>query len=113
MSNTRNTELTYFTDMFKALANPHRLQIFVQLANCCDAPCCTEGDLAKTCVGELGRDLGITASTLSHHLKELHHNGLIRMQRRGQNVDCWVDPDIIERLGGFFTGLGRDTTERK
>ena len=99
--------------MFKALSNAHRLKIFVRLANCCDAPCGGDGDLTKTCVGELGKDMGITASTVSHHLKELHGAGLISMERRGQNIDCWVDAEIIEYLGSFFLELGPNEKKGK
>ena len=87
--------------MFKALSNPHRLALFYRLMTCC-APgtkCC--GDM-KFCVSELGEGLGIAASTLSHHLKALHQAGLIRMERKGKNVECWVEPKVLEELSGFF-----------
>jgi hypothetical protein len=29
--------------------------------------------------------------------------GIIRTERRGQNIACWVDPGIIEQLKAFFT----------
>ena len=99
--------------MFKALSNAHRLKIFVRLANCCDAPCGGDGDLMKTCVGELGKDMGIAASTVSHHLKELHTAGLISMERRGQNIECWVDAEVTEYLGNFFLELGPDKKKGK
>jgi ArsR family transcriptional regulator len=54
------------------------------------------------CVGELGQDLGIVASTISHHIKELRQAGLIRMERRGQKMECWIDPETIAALQGFF-----------
>ena len=99
--------------MFKALSNPHRLKIFARLTNCCDGPGCGEGDgdAMKKCVGELGKDMGITASTVSHHLKELHNAGLISMERRGQNIDCWVDAEVTKYLGSFFLELGPDKSK--
>jgi DNA-binding transcriptional ArsR family regulator len=39
---------------------------------------------------------------LSHHIKELSRAGLIRMERRGQHVDCWVEPAVVEELSRFF-----------
>jgi len=54
------------------------------------------------CVGELGKDLGIAPSTLSHHIKELRRAGLIRMERRGQKIDCWIDPATLKALKEFF-----------
>lgn len=87
---------------FKALGNPHRLKIFIKLATCC-APgtkALCEGE--TPCVGELGRDLGIVPSTVSHHVKELRNAGLIHVERQGKNVVSWVDPDILAELAHFF-----------
>lgn len=106
MSNNRNNEIERFSDMFKALSNPHRLKIFTRLANCCgpNIACSVDSDEMKTCVGELGGDLGIAPSTVSHHIKELNRAGLIRMERRGQKIDCWVDSETLRHLAGFFNG---------
>jgi ArsR family transcriptional regulator len=43
------------------------------------------------------------ASTISHHMKELRQAGLVRMERRGQKIECWIDPEIIANLQGFFS----------
>jgi len=97
-----------FSEMFKALSNPHRLKIFMRLVNCCcepDVACTVDSDEMKACVGQLGKDLGIVSSTVSHHIKELHRAGLIRMERRGQNIDCWVDPEAVKGLADFFMEL--------
>jgi ArsR family transcriptional regulator len=53
-------------------------------------------------VGELGKNLGIGPSTVSHHIKELQNAGLIRCIRQGQRIECLVDPETIKLLGGFF-----------
>ena len=89
--------------MFKALANPQRLRIFLRLASCC-APSCCSGDAAKVrrCAGEVGADLGLAASTVSHHLKELRQAGLMRIQRRGQKVECWLAAEALDALRSFF-----------
>ncbi|MEJ2694999.1 MAG: metalloregulator ArsR/SmtB family transcription factor, partial [Candidatus Thiodiazotropha sp.] len=72
MSNNGIEDLS-LAEMFKALGNDHRLEIFHRLAGCCDL-----GDVGYY-VGQLGEGLNIAPSTLSHHLKELHRAGLIEM----------------------------------
>ena len=90
-------------EAFKALSNPNRLKIFQQLLGCCTpGTVCSAEQTAKFCVGDLGNGLNIAPSTLSHHIKELSRAGLIQMERRGQHVDCWVEPAAIEELGRFF-----------
>jgi len=89
---------------FKALAHPHRLRIFLRLFAQCrpGSPCCAD-DGMKTCVGELGRRLDICPSTVSHHMKELRQSGLIRMERQGKTVDCWIDPQVLQDLALLFS----------
>ncbi len=59
--------------MFKALSNTHRLEVFLYLANnCFPGETSTDKEMHSS-VGELGDRLGITPSTVSHHLKELRH----------------------------------------
>ncbi len=108
MSNSSPQDVEKFADMFKALSNPHRLRIFLRLVSCCQPGTVTSiddsfGTEGCACVGELGQDLGIVPSTISHHIKELRQAGLIRMERRGQKIECWVDPDTINALKGFFS----------
>jgi ArsR family transcriptional regulator len=92
--------------LFKALANPHRLAILERLAACCAPGVVWQApDSATTNVGDLGNGLGIAGSTLSHHLKELIHAGLIRTERRGKNVACWLDPDVLRDLAEYFQSL--------
>jgi len=115
MSNNRNNEVKQFSEMFKALSNPHRLRIFMRLVDCCgkDVSCCSGAEQIKSCVGQLGNDLEIVPSTVSHHIKELHRAGLIRMERCGQKIDCSVDPEAVQCLTKFFAGLGSGGRDRK
>jgi DNA-binding transcriptional ArsR family regulator len=106
MSKPRRIQIERFGGLFGALSNPHRLKIFVRLATCCPpGTTCEAGDGAPACVGELGKALDIAPSTLSHHLKELSHAGLIRTTRRGRRIECGVDPDAVQALGAFFGDL--------
>jgi len=58
------------------------------------------------CVGDLGEGLDIAASTLSHHLKELNRAGLVRMERRGKHIECWLEPEVLGELARFFRQTG-------
>lgn len=62
----------------------------------------------RRCVGELGQDLEIDPSTVSHHLKELRRAGLIRVERRGKNILCWVDRETVEAVANLLSGLPAD-----
>ncbi len=108
MSNYPDKNTEKFAEMFKALSNPHRLKIFLRLVSCCQPGTVTSINTNMepegcACVGELGQDLGIVPSTISHHIKELRQAGLIHMERRGQKIECWVDPETVAALKGFFS----------
>jgi len=84
--------------MFKALGNPNRLKLFMNLLEE------SKLDLAKgrthdcflvKLLGGLGE---IGAPTVSHHVKELSDAGLIQTQREGKQLICSVDPDGLEQL---------------
>jgi DNA-binding transcriptional ArsR family regulator len=103
MSNYQNTDVPQLARIFKALAHPNRLKIFLQLLDCCEpGTACSVNEASSCCVGDLGTNLQVAPSTLSHHLKELHQAGLVQMARRGQHMDCWIDPDTLESVRQFF-----------
>lgn len=58
-------------------------------------------------MGELGADLGLAASTVSHHVKELRLAGLLEMERRGQRIECWINEDAVRLLAEFIGSAGR------
>jgi DNA-binding transcriptional ArsR family regulator len=103
MSNNEPFTLNQLADSFKALSNPHRLQIFQRLLDCCEpGTVCSADDISGFCVGELGQDLSVAPSTLSHHIKELQRAGLIKTLRKGKNVECFIDADKVSILKDFF-----------
>ncbi len=103
MSKYKTTNAAHLAAMFKALGNPHRLRIFQRLQTCCTpGTVCALDGASPNCVGELGTELDIAASTLSHHIKTLAHAGLIHLNRRGQFIDCQVDTDAALLLRGVF-----------
>jgi len=102
MSKYKTIDLKGYADIFKALSNPHRLKIFMRLACCGSEGVACKPDKVCECVGDLGSNLGIAASTISHHLKELYRAGLISTRRNGQRIECWVDPEVLDSLAVFF-----------
>jgi len=103
MSNYR-IEAPVISKAFKALSNPNRLAIFQRLLDCCESgESCEVEQCIKVVVGELGKDIEIAPSTLSHHLKELHQAELIMMERKGQHIQCWVNTDRVTQLVGFLS----------
>jgi DNA-binding transcriptional ArsR family regulator len=87
--------------MFRALGNPHRLRLFMNLLEE------SKLDLAKGRIHDCflvkllgGIDLG--AATVSHHVKELSDAGLIHTQREGKQLICSVDPQGLAVLREAF-----------
>ena len=104
MSNNRTEKIDELAEIFKALSNPHRLKIFLRLATCCRPGTVGYIDENSTAfVGELGDELGVVKSTVSHHIKELKRVGIIRTERKGQKIACWVDPKMVDDLKKFFS----------
>ena len=104
MSNYRIDNPDQLVDIFKALANGHRLQIYNILTSCCTpGSSCATDEVFSCCVGDLDSQLDIAPSTLSHHLKELNRAGLIDMKREGKQVICSVNTDMMQQLQNIFT----------
>ena len=103
MSNYSIHNIDRFSAVFSALSNPHRLQIYTLLSGCCPpGSACNVNSIRSCCVGDLGSELDIAASTLSHHLKELSHAGLINMQREGKQVICSINNDMLDAIRQYF-----------
>lgn len=103
----RTEDVERFAEMFKALSNPNRLRIFRRLVNCCAPGSACTPEQQPQCVGSVGADLGISPSTLSHHLKELRQAGVIKVERSGQSIRCWANPEIIQALFDFAHDAAR------
>jgi DNA-binding transcriptional ArsR family regulator len=77
-----------------ALAHETRLELFRQLVRKGSS-----GDSA----GELARRLEVPPQTLSFHLKEMTHAGLLRSRREGRHVYYVVDFDRARRLVAYLS----------
>ena len=104
MSNHQTISDPRIADLCKALSSPHRVQILLRLVECCGSACATDDEFAA-CVGTLAEGLGVSASTVSHHIKELRHAGLIQCRRNGQRVECCVDLEALRTIHEFTTHL--------
>jgi len=54
-------------------------------------------------VGEIGEQLELPASTLSHHLKALVHAGLVIQEKRGREVINRPDFDAMAQVTTYLT----------
>lgn len=81
--------------VFKALSNPNRLELYLQIAekqeNCYQTNCdCLISDIAKS--------LNIGAPTISHHLKELSNAELIFTERKGKYLVAKINEEIVNEV---------------
>ena len=99
MSNYQTIDPTGLAASFRALGNPQRLRLFLRLATCCrQGEICCDADSERRCVGEVGEDLGVSASTVSHHLKVLREAGWIAGERRGTWIWYSLRPEAVARF---------------
>ena len=77
-----------------ALAQPVRLQVFRALV--------VTGQAGLT-PGTMAEALGIPQNTLSFHLKELTHAGLVTQERSGRNIVYRAAYDRMNDLLGYLT----------
>ncbi len=77
-------ELQELAGLVKALAHPARLMILEYLAT------------QKVCIsGDITKEIPLSRTTVSQHLKELKKAGLIHGTVEGLNVNYCLNPDII------------------
>jgi ArsR family transcriptional regulator len=86
-------EITRFADMFSAMGTGPRLRIMRLLLS-------VHPD--GMVVGDIGAELGIPASTLSHHLDKLKNEGLVNVRREGTYLWCSANTEVLQQLLGFL-----------
>jgi ArsR family transcriptional regulator len=86
-------EITRFADMFSAMGTGPRLRIMRVLLSAHP-----EGMV----VSDIGSELGIPASTLSHHLDKLKNEGLVKFRREGTYLWYSANSEALQELLGFL-----------
>ncbi|MGL1933292.1 MAG: helix-turn-helix domain-containing protein [Desulfotalea sp.] len=109
MSNQENKtqsekQVQKYAEIFRALSNPNRLKIFLELIAYMEpgSVCTSDAEKADACQLDMARRLDIAPSTVSHHIKELKHAGLITIQRNGRNVSLQINPKNVALLKDFL-----------
>jgi ArsR family transcriptional regulator len=77
-----------------ALAQENRLAVFRALV---------EAGPSGLCPSELTDKLGVAAPTLSFHLAQLHHAGLVSVTREGRTLHYAANFNAMNSLIGFLT----------
>src|SRR5437016_9933308 len=88
-----SAEVTRYADMFAAMGTESRLRI-VQLLLTAHP----EGLI----VGDIGSELDIPSSTLSHHLDKLKNEGLVSVRREGTFLWYSANSEALQELLGFL-----------
>jgi len=86
-------EVTRFADMFSAMGTGPRLRIMRVLLSAHP-----DGMI----VGDIGAELAIPASTLSHHLEKLKSKDLVKVRREGTYLWYSANGDALQELLGFL-----------
>jgi len=91
---------------FKALSNPNRLIIYVEILKRHRAESDQECD--GCLIADVMSSLQIGAPTVSHHVKELVNAHLIEVERQGKFVNCHINGETYELLRHFFAATGSE-----
>ena len=87
------SDLRQYADRFTALGHEVRLRILRRLR---------KAHPDGMVVGEIQKEIGVPASTLSHHLEVLLHEGLVRQRREGRFLRYFTDEQGLEKLLHFL-----------
>src|SRR5215472_456065 len=86
-------EITRFADRFSAMGTGPRLRIMRLLLSAHP-----DGMI----VGDIGTELAIPASTLSHHLEKLKNEELVNVRREGTYLWYSANSEVLRELLGFL-----------
>ena len=86
-------QIVRYADMFSAMGTEPRLRI-VQLL--------LSAHPTGMVVGDIGSELDIPSSTLSHHLEKLKNEELVTVRREGTFLWYTANTEALEELLGFL-----------
>ena len=86
-------EIIRFADMFSAMGTGPRLRIMRVLLS---------AHPDGMVVNEIGTELSIPASTLSHHLEKLKNEDLVKVRREGTYLWYSANAEALQGLLGFL-----------
>ncbi len=86
-------EITLAATAFAALGSEQRLAIVRRLVR---------AGPDGLPMGELGDDVGVAGSVLTHHLKQLVSAGLVAQRKDGRRILSTIDHPAIEALSAFL-----------
>jgi DNA-binding transcriptional ArsR family regulator len=94
MAKKEDSELVArYADMLSAMGTEPRLRIVRLLLS---------AHPQGMVVGEISEELGITSSTLSHHLEKLKNEDLLRVRREGTYLWYSANAQALQDLLGFL-----------
>src|SRR5215472_9607693 len=93
MAAPKQEDITRYADMLAAMGTEPRLRIMRLLLS---------AHPDGMVVGEIGSELEIAPSTLSHHLEKLKNEGLVGVRREGTFLWYSARAEALEELLGFL-----------
>jgi DNA-binding transcriptional ArsR family regulator len=92
-TSSEQTQLVRFADMLSAMGTEPRLRIVRLLLS---------AHPTGMVVGEIGSELGIPNSTLSHHLDKLKNENLVTVRREGVFLRYTANHEALQELLAFL-----------
>jgi DNA-binding transcriptional ArsR family regulator len=93
VAKTREQPVERFADMFAAMGTESRLRIMRLLLS---------AHPNGLVVGNIAAELGMAASTLSHHLEKLKNEGLVKVRRESTYLWYSANAEALQDLLGFL-----------
>jgi ArsR family transcriptional regulator len=90
---TTSEDVSRYADMLAAMGTEPRLRIMRILLS---------AHPQGLVVGDIGDELGIAGSTLSHHLDKLKNEGLVSVKRNGTFLRYSANAETLQELLGFL-----------